>query len=230
MDKRNRNAGCALEQHFSRDTSFASDRAQIANRFRPGCDDGFWNGCLDSLLDDYLAANGLGAHWAAFVSKEELHRWISDGDDEAGDEVLLRRDIQRAREGHRFERDLLDEIGIDWRGDLADPDILIRHVDLMAAEISDLKAKLDAMDGYVPPPPSAEEIKMVRAGATKLRFAILERDGFRCRYCGVTAEASELRVDHVLPVCRGGQSTYENLVTACFPCNAGKSDSLVELP
>lgn len=56
-----------------------------------------------------------------------------------------------------------------------------------------------------------------------LRFQILERDQFRCRYCG--AEASEtvkLQVDHVYPRSQGGTNEESNLVTACWDCNSGK--------
>lgn len=60
-----------------------------------------------------------------------------------------------------------------------------------------------------------------------LRFEILTRDGFRCRYCGATAATAELHIDHVLPRSAGGQDTSENLVAACSACNHGKSDRIV---
>ena len=49
---------------------------------------------------------------------------------------------------------------------------------------------------------------------------ILERDGRRCAYCGSRAST----VDHVLPRCRGGLDTFDNLVAACSPCNSRKAD------
>lgn len=61
-----------------------------------------------------------------------------------------------------------------------------------------------------------------------LRFEVLKRDGFRCRYCGVTAVASALEVDHVVPRSKGGVDSPENLVAACFDCNRGKSDVSLE--
>lgn len=61
------------------------------------------------------------------------------------------------------------------------------------------------------------------AVSKRLRFEILRRDDFRCRYCGLKAEAAELRVDHVIPVALGGSDEPANLVTACEPCNTGKS-------
>ena len=65
-----------------------------------------------------------------------------------------------------------------------------------------------------------------RAGAPdvspSLRFAVLSRDGMKCRYCGAAGAA--LHVDHVIPRSRGGQTVMENLVAACALCNAGKGD------
>ena len=59
-----------------------------------------------------------------------------------------------------------------------------------------------------------------------LRFHVLKRDGFRCRYCGGTPDNGYLlHVDHVIPVSRGGKTIEENLATACMLCNNGKSDT-----
>jgi len=51
-----------------------------------------------------------------------------------------------------------------------------------------------------------------------LRGAVLERDGWTCRYCG--SETTE--VDHVAPRARGGRTTPANLVAACRSCNQEK--------
>lgn len=62
----------------------------------------------------------------------------------------------------------------------------------------------------------------------RLRFRVLERDGFRCRYCGKgAAQGALLEVDHVHPRSHGGRDSHENLVTACSSCNGGKSDLLL---
>ena len=59
----------------------------------------------------------------------------------------------------------------------------------------------------------------------RLRFTVLQRDGFRCQYCGRTAAdpGVVLHVDHVVPVAVGGATSASNLVTACADCNLGKS-------
>lgn len=59
----------------------------------------------------------------------------------------------------------------------------------------------------------------------KVRWQVLARDGFRCRYCGAQGGDAVLHVDHQRPVARGGGNQVWNLITACEECNQGKSDS-----
>lgn len=65
-------------------------------------------------------------------------------------------------------------------------------------------------------------VRSRRSMSAKKRFEVLRRDGFRCKYCGVTASESQLHVDHVIPVVAGGSDDLSNLVTACAGCNLGK--------
>jgi hypothetical protein len=66
----------------------------------------------------------------------------------------------------------------------------------------------------------------------RTRFAVLERDGWRCRYCGAvpSRSAGGLQVDHVAPVSRGGGDERENLVTSCRRCNLGKFNTVLRRP
>lgn len=58
----------------------------------------------------------------------------------------------------------------------------------------------------------------------KKRFAVLNRDGRRCRYCGrAPQDGVLLHVDHVIPRSHGGSDDMDNLVTACGTCNLGKA-------
>lgn len=61
----------------------------------------------------------------------------------------------------------------------------------------------------------------------KTRFEVFKRDSFTCQYCGQSAPDVVLRCDHIHPVSDGGEDDLLNLVTACFDCNAGKSDRLL---
>lgn len=60
------------------------------------------------------------------------------------------------------------------------------------------------------------------------RFRVLQRDKFRCRYCGAHGSEAPLHIDHVHPVSAGGGNDPDNLVTACQSCNLGKGASLLE--
>lgn len=59
------------------------------------------------------------------------------------------------------------------------------------------------------------------------RFEIFKRDGFQCAYCGQKPPAVILEVDHIEPKSKGGPDDESNLITACFDCNRGKSDKLL---
>jgi 5-methylcytosine-specific restriction endonuclease McrA len=54
------------------------------------------------------------------------------------------------------------------------------------------------------------------------RRNLMFRDQHQCQYCGKQPPLRELNIDHVLPKSRGGDDTWENLVTACRVCNLRK--------
>ena len=54
------------------------------------------------------------------------------------------------------------------------------------------------------------------------RANIYARDGHRCQYCGHELPVADLTFDHVVPVSQGGRKDWENIVTACIPCNRRK--------
>ncbi len=70
-------------------------------------------------------------------------------------------------------------------------------------------------------------IKLVRTiFRTHVPFSkrnVMIRDGFTCQYCG---SFEDLTMDHVIPVSRGGKTTFENCVTACKPCNMKKTNKM----
>jgi hypothetical protein len=66
------------------------------------------------------------------------------------------------------------------------------------------------------------------AGAGLSKRNLLLRDAYTCQYCGAKEgegrRGARLTWDHVLPQSRGGQNTWENLVTACTSCNSRKGN------
>ncbi len=53
---------------------------------------------------------------------------------------------------------------------------------------------------------------------------VLIRDQFKCGYCGTGLSMGSGTKDHVIPRCRGGKDTLENVVAACRACNGLKAD------
>ena len=65
-------------------------------------------------------------------------------------------------------------------------------------------------------------IRLPRLQRKLTLFEVFNRDRFTCQYCGL--ETRELTLDHVVPRSRGGQHRWENLVSACIPCNHSKGE------
>lgn len=68
------------------------------------------------------------------------------------------------------------------------------------------------------------------AVSKRLRYEVLRRDNYTCRYCGATAPDVKLTVDHVVPQALGGSDDPANLVAACEPCNNGKTSVPADAP
>ena len=64
----------------------------------------------------------------------------------------------------------------------------------------------------------------------RLRFEVLRRDNYTCRYCGASAPDVEITVDHVIPKALGGTDEPSNLCAACRRCNGGKTSSSPDAP
>ena len=85
--------------------------------------------------------------------------------------------------------------------------------------------------------PCPAVIRLVRYVHVPRRFRrqvtntfLFARDNYSCQYCG--RQKKELRGrqfltrDHVVPLSRGGDNAWENVVTSCSPCNNRKGDRL----
>ena len=68
-------------------------------------------------------------------------------------------------------------------------------------------------------------VPMVRRPAFT-RFNVFLRDKFSCQYCGHRFPTESLTFDHVIPRSRGGRTRWDNVVTACEPCNLKKGNRL----
>jgi 5-methylcytosine-specific restriction endonuclease McrA len=57
------------------------------------------------------------------------------------------------------------------------------------------------------------------------RFNVFLRDRFVCQYCGCK---HDLTFDHLVPRARGGMTRWDNVTTACSPCNLRKGSDMPE--
>lgn len=56
--------------------------------------------------------------------------------------------------------------------------------------------------------------------------AVRNAESIACRWCHVLTPKAERRIDHVIPVSKGGADDVSNLCCACRLCNARKGDKL----
>ncbi len=54
---------------------------------------------------------------------------------------------------------------------------------------------------------------------------MLKEQNFTCKYC--EKPLIEYHIDHVIPLCKGGDNSKENLVIACPKCNLSKGGKLL---
>ncbi|MEM6291747.1 MAG: HNH endonuclease [Myxococcota bacterium] len=74
-------------------------------------------------------------------------------------------------------------------------------------------------------------LRSVKVRPMYVRFSrenVYMRDGYVCQYCGDKFRHKELTLDHVVPRCRGGRTTWKNIVACCVKCNRRKGSKSPE--
>ncbi len=101
--------------------------------------------------------------------------------------------------------------------------LTLDKVDVVEAYDTEIRA----MSMIVQIPSVVRLRKAFRRHAKPVKFSrvnIYARDGHRCQYCGVKCAIDGLTYDHVVPRSRGGKTTWENIVSCCYACNAHKAN------
>ena len=78
------------------------------------------------------------------------------------------------------------------------------------------------MAGYFISEITEEDIKKEKAKARELRNSQWWKNKLSsgvCYYCGKKFKPSELTMDHIVPIIRGGKSAKGNVVPCCKECN-----------
>jgi 5-methylcytosine-specific restriction endonuclease McrA len=106
-----------------------------------------------------------------------------------------------------------------------------RAVTLLALDkvevVDEYDAEIRAQSMIVRVPSIVRLRKAFRRHAKPVKFSrvnIYARDGYRCQYCGAKCTIDELTYDHVIPRSKGGRTTWENIVAACYTCNRRKAN------
>ena len=79
--------------------------------------------------------------------------------------------------------------------------------------------------GKEPAGPSPESVKREKEKGKSLKSSVWWQNQLEkgeCHYCAKTFAKSELTMDHIVPLSRGGKSSKGNVVVACKPCNSDK--------
>lgn len=83
----------------------------------------------------------------------------------------------------------------------------------------------------IPYCPPQGELRQRRQISRQDKALVFQRDGGRCRQCGLTEHDSRARYgeplhyDHIIPFSRNGADTVANLQLLCGPCNRAKGAS-----
>jgi 5-methylcytosine-specific restriction endonuclease McrA len=101
---------------------------------------------------------------------------------------------------------------------------LILVLNSRATMVEDSGIVLHFSGGEIPLPSVIKLNRFVRVpyrhSVPLSRRALFARDGGRCVYCAAPATS----IDHVIPRSRGGDHSWENVVSACQRCNHAKAD------
>lgn len=60
----------------------------------------------------------------------------------------------------------------------------------------------------------------------EVRNYVYQRDKYQCQSCGKTSTETNLSIDHIFPLSRGGKNDISNLQTLCLTCNKSKTDKI----
>lgn len=177
-------------------------------------------------------AHGHGRRAGGFKNEERLKR--DGGDDDSEEEEVEEEEVG-------FDEFARDELSC-FRGLVLD--ISYRPVNVVCwkrAICLEFMEKADVLEYYDQTVPSAQGsfyipavlrvphllqvVKRRRIKHSLSRKNIFYRDNYTCQYC---SSKENLTIDHVMPISRGGEWTWENLVTACSRCNSRKGQKTLE--
>lgn len=64
---------------------------------------------------------------------------------------------------------------------------------------------------------------------------LLRRDNWKCKLCGKSVQKKNIyaddaaEIDHIIPLSKGGEHSYDNTQILCRKCNREKGDSIIDI-
>jgi hypothetical protein len=58
---------------------------------------------------------------------------------------------------------------------------------------------------------------------------VIRRDNQHCQICNEYVKESEIEIDHIIPISKGGETVINNLRVLCMKCNRKKTNSIEEI-
>ncbi|HEY8604964.1 HNH endonuclease [Tsuneonella suprasediminis] len=104
-----------------------------------------------------------------------------------------------------------------WPWQTAIKAVFLERVDIVASY--DREVHSPSLDMKIPSVIALRQYVRPNEFPAFTRFNLFLRDRFTCQYCG---SEHDLTFDHVVPRRAGGRTTWENIATACAPCNLRK--------
>ena len=104
-----------------------------------------------------------------------------------------------------------------WPWQTAVKAVFLERVDILASY--DREVHSPSLDMKIPSVIALRQFVKPNEFPAFTRFNVFLRDRFSCQYCG---SPKHLTFDHVIPRRLGGRTTWENVATACAPCNLRK--------
>ena len=104
-----------------------------------------------------------------------------------------------------------------WPWQTAIKAVFLDRVDIIESYEKEVRSPTSAMK--LPSVIALKQYVKPSAYPAFTRFNLFLRDRFTCQYCGT---GRDLTFDHVVPRAYGGKTTWENVSTACAPCNLKK--------
>jgi len=88
-------------------------------------------------------------------------------------------------------------------------------------DIAQIVNSFPTQDYWTPKPPIQARVLDSRYIPSDLRRKVLERDNYQCQECG---SYSYLELDHIIPLSKGGATSYDNLQVLCRSYNGHKGN------